>query len=457
MDLGEEKNPITDLQLVNFTLHDGENIQLEIPNTVYPPREDTSLMYEAMENIQIDGTAIEIGCGSGILSILMAKKNWSVRAYDVNPYAVMAARKNSANHSVEDKVTFAEGGLGEQDFTISKNTSLIFWNLPYLNPPLDNEPRLAWMEEASMSDLPGKGWGHLLADFLEENMDKVQQNLLVILLQRKYPTSPSNTNYWIRNGWSHRILKSKWIQNEKLEVVAYWKPGQETSPIEIKSCLSTMDEAKKLPKIGWQRVLAEIQTGGRGRREKTWFSDEKDLVATWNINKKILEKIQPGIIQILIGSKIAGLVEQYNKWPNDIVDKNGKKIGGILIEMDNESDFIRIGIGINHSDKMIEGIETTGWKEKKPNISKNDLFNMVDAVLSTLFEEHELLKHNLPSNYVVSESWRGLSKLLSRGHTLRLNGKETRVIGINKEGELVLLLDEKKVVNDSLDKMQWLF
>ena len=58
-----------------------------------------------------------------------------------------------------------------------------------------------------MSDLEGDGWGHKLADYLEENISTLEPDLLVILLQRKYPLSPSKTEYWTKSGWSHKNSK----------------------------------------------------------------------------------------------------------------------------------------------------------------------------------------------------------------------------------------------------------
>ena len=100
--------------------------------------------------------------------------------------------------------------------------------------------------------------------------------MLVVLLQRRHPKSPSNKEYWLNQGWSHRVIKSIWIHDEKLELVAYWKPGQGIPMKIIEECFSTMDEAKKLPNFGWQRIRTNKQIRGRGRRESTWVSDEQD-------------------------------------------------------------------------------------------------------------------------------------------------------------------------------------
>ena len=189
---------------------------------------------------------MEIGCGTGIVSINLAKKGWQVEALDINPYAVISTKENIIRAGVDGLVFTKEGGLGEQGFRISEDVKLLVWNLPYLPPPGENELRLEWIEEASMSDLNEKGWGHLLVEYLEKNIKKIDPELLIILVQRKYPASPSKTSDWSDLGWSHRILDSCWLFEEKLEVVAYWKPGLGVSVKKLVECDSTMDEAKKL-------------------------------------------------------------------------------------------------------------------------------------------------------------------------------------------------------------------
>ena len=64
-----------------------------VPPTVYPPREDTQLLCRAISELsRHGGKAVEIGCGSGIVSIFLASLGWDVTSFDVNPYAVSATR-----------------------------------------------------------------------------------------------------------------------------------------------------------------------------------------------------------------------------------------------------------------------------------------------------------------------------------------------------------------------------
>ena len=64
-----------------FSIEDEENILLIVPPTVYPPREDTKLLYQALQKLRTSGGhLVEIGCGSGAISIAMAIAGWRVSA-----------------------------------------------------------------------------------------------------------------------------------------------------------------------------------------------------------------------------------------------------------------------------------------------------------------------------------------------------------------------------------------
>ena len=124
-----------------------------------------------------------------------------------------------------------------------------------------------------------------------------------------------------------------------------------------KKTKSTNDEIKKVTEIKKNNValFSQIQTEGRGRVKKKWYSSDGDLTCSFFINKKLSsEKI--GQINIWFLSKIISVLkEKFKKinfkikWPNDIYINN-KKLAGILTETNVEKGFISniiIGIGIN--------------------------------------------------------------------------------------------------------------
>lgn len=102
--------------------------------------------------------------------------------------------------------------------------------------------------------------------------------------------------------------------------------------------------------------FAEHQTAGKGRRGRQWVSPYGS-----NIHVSLLWRFQQGGIagtsglSLAIGVAVIRALKQLNiydvglKWPNDIYSQ-GKKLGGILIEVSGEADgpcAAVIGLGLN--------------------------------------------------------------------------------------------------------------
>jgi|TARA_B110000914_G_C15471418_1_gene450854 release factor glutamine methyltransferase len=105
---------------------------------VYEPAEDSWLIARHIPKLQ--GNVLEIGSGTGIISIHLAKKGYQVTAIDLNPKAVEATKFNARNNNVNIEVL--EGNMF--DPVKSRKFDLIVSNPPYL-PPTDeyNDPELA--------------------------------------------------------------------------------------------------------------------------------------------------------------------------------------------------------------------------------------------------------------------------------------------------------------------------
>ena len=72
-------------------------LKIEKCDGVYPPSDDTFLL---MENATCSGRSIEIGCGTGIVSIYFLKKGCDIQAVDINELAVECARKNARRNGL---------------------------------------------------------------------------------------------------------------------------------------------------------------------------------------------------------------------------------------------------------------------------------------------------------------------------------------------------------------------
>ncbi|EAK9857564.1 peptide chain release factor N(5)-glutamine methyltransferase [Campylobacter lari] len=121
------------------------------------PRFDSEILLERCLEI-LDHNSfkniLEIGFGSGILSISLAKlKQIFIQACDINPKALELAKKNADFHNVSNLINFQLC-----DFkTMQGNFDFIFSNPPYIknNYPLDK-----WVQNEPHNALFGgdKGW-----------------------------------------------------------------------------------------------------------------------------------------------------------------------------------------------------------------------------------------------------------------------------------------------------------
>ena len=117
---------------------------LEHPD-VYPPSEDTHLMIRAI-SVSSGERVLEIGPGSGIVSIHCALEGCAVTAIDVNPEAVRVTEKNAERCGVSERINAIHGDLfsplGPEKFDV------IIFNPPYLvsdsNRKETDKIELAW-------------------------------------------------------------------------------------------------------------------------------------------------------------------------------------------------------------------------------------------------------------------------------------------------------------------------
>lgn len=120
---------------------------------------------------------------------------------------------------------------------------------------------------------------------------------------------------------------------------------------------STNNLAKKLAYDGATEgtvIVAEVQTGGKGRLERNFFSPRgKGIYFSVILRPKCLPKDAPKFT-LMAAVAVANAMKRFNlpaqiKWPNDIMF-DGRKVVGILTELSAQIEkvnYIVVGIGIN--------------------------------------------------------------------------------------------------------------
>jgi BirA family biotin operon repressor/biotin-[acetyl-CoA-carboxylase] ligase len=227
-------------------------------------------------------------------------------------------------------------------------------------------------------------------------------------------------------------------------LLPYEFPGLEQRIHHFREISSTMDAARELAKRGARQgtiAIAEVQTRGRGRLSREWLSPEGGIYFTIILRPRISPAYAPRI-NLMAGIAVAVTIKELYglkaglKWPNDVLIA-GKKVCGILAEMDAETDvvnFVNVGIGINANNSVtrFEQMATSLKHALGTEISRKEF-------LSALVVEIErwlplLMKADL------LEEWRRLSATLGKEVRVTSLGEEVmgRAIDIDATGALIV-------------------
>lgn len=221
---------------------------------------------------------------------------------------------------------------------------------------------------------------------------------------------------------------------------------------------STNNRAKRLAEEGAAHgtlVIADEQTGGRGRRGRSWKTPPRSAIAMTLIIRPNLPTEKASMITLLMGMAVASACRELLglpagiKWPNDVVI-GGRKICGILTEMSAEMDgihYLVIGTGINvNMDEFPEEIRDVATSL---SIQAGHTVNRAEVICLCMkyFERY----------YEIFMETEDLSGLRDTYHEMLVNlNNEVRVLepgneycgisrGINEKGELLVERENQTV------------
>lgn len=144
--------------------------------------------------------------------------------------------------------------------------------------------------------------------------------------------------------------------------------------------------------------FAEEQTAGRGRGAHTWHSARSAGIYCSVVLRPVLPPSEVLVLSLAAGLAVAEAIRQMDsrvhpdlKWPNDVL-VGGKKVGGILTEMNAEITRVRylvigIGINVNHTSfpEALAGHATSLRLESQGEWSRVEL---AGALLKSLHREY---------------------------------------------------------------------
>ena len=438
----------------------GESFTLSIPPTVYPPREDTDLLANAIVRIGAGRgkRCLEIGCGSGALSLLAARQGWRVKACDINPFAVMASRHSAEIADID--IDIQEGGPGpKEDGEINQWSGqelhdLIIWNLPYLGLASSGDDVLGPFEEAALLDTDSIGLVSRLAKLISTGKLMTPTGMALILVSNNQ-RGKDTKRICLQNGLSCREFSSTQFEDgEELIVYAIWQPFS-NCPISI---LDEVDSTNKMllddgGEIG-ASIQAKRQLQGKGRRGRTWTSESIAFAGSWIVHDGKGELVHSDL-QLVGGLAVVDSIRAISnidcsdrirlKWPNDILLENESaewsKVAGVLLEGRSIASEIRLVLGIGVNIFSAEPLEKQDFKIATLNQSLNldidfsRFSSVISAALSSLLEQRINIPNYSPNKLLKTTLEEINSTVVSLGKPIYRTGS-CEVIGLNEKGHL---------------------
>ena len=230
-----------------------------------------------------------------------------------------------------------------------------------------------------------------------------------------------------------------------MQDAVYWKPlirglraEKEDRDVRIlESCNSTNMEVRNALSGGAGAgllVLSEMQTAGKGRLGRKWVSDPgSNLLFSLALKPDVALERMPRCV-LLWAAAMAEVLDCRLKWPNDLQDGNGRKLGGILSELYtvdascSESWMVILGVGINVNQENFTGL---------PDATSLSLMRgkSIDraGLLLDLVRAIERVDPDDPDGL---NRWRERSDTL--GRQVRIGNREGRADGIREDGALMV-------------------
>jgi BirA family transcriptional regulator, biotin operon repressor / biotin---[acetyl-CoA-carboxylase] ligase len=305
-------------------------------------------------------------------------------------------------------------------------------------------------------------------------LDRVQQDLLLMLKQTG--TFLSGEELGSRLGLSRTAV---WKRIERLRTCGYLVAGSSRRgyrlqpeqdlllPAEVMADLpqqwlkgpvrhfvslpSTNDLAKDFARQGYPEgsvLLAETQTAGRGRLGRMW---ESPLGTGVYLSVILRPPLPPTELPKLTLTAAVAVVEALKKvtaleigikWPNDIL-LDGKKLGGILTEMETESDqmsYVILGVGLNINTQVFPDCLQTLATSLASTGRTYSRLSIVRAFLRSMDELYGcFLNQQFPE---ILNLWRRAAVTLGKPVTVKLGAQEISGLAVDVAPDGALLVEK---------------
>ncbi|HNR64721.1 MAG TPA: biotin--[acetyl-CoA-carboxylase] ligase [Atribacterota bacterium] len=204
-------------------------------------------------------------------------------------------------------------------------------------------------------------------------------------------------------------------------------------------------------------IIAEKQSGGKGRSGKKWISPPGGI---WSsiIFYPLDISTHISLFTLMAAAAVARTIDKlfpqirvHIKWPNDILT-GGRKICGILTEMSTEKKNVKwviVGIGINvnnDSSCLPEEIRENSLSLKEITGHPINRINLISHLCSEIERFYEAFKNKDYS--LIIEEWKTYNNVIGKKIKVNLGEKIIigEAIGIDEKGALILKTDTAEII-----------
>ena len=221
--------------------------------------------------------------------------------------------------------------------------------------------------------------------------------------------------------------------------------------LRLRNVTSTQNIARAHAKSGAGAgtvILADTQSEGQGRQDRSWESSSGGLYMTALLEAGPQANLMPLVAGVAIADTIRDgfSVDAMLKWPNDVLI-GGKKVGGILVDADwsgDERGLILLGVGVNLNN-AIQGSLSEATSLSEETGEEIDL----DDFLKSLLERLDVILVTLEENPgKILARWNEFSETLGRRITVENSSGdifEGVAESIDSDGALILDCGERSI------------
>ncbi len=217
--------------------------------------------------------------------------------------------------------------------------------------------------------------------------------------------------------------------------------------ITLDQCVSTNDEAARLARAGAVHgtiVVADTQTGGRGRMGRVWTSPPGGNVYLSCVLRPPLALPQTPALALAIGIAVCDAVRSVGapaklKWPNDVL-LGDHKVAGILLEAQSQGSRLEsliVGVGVNLSAEVPPELATIATtvaaavpSTAHPTLTRTEFLPVLLAALELWVDRYVSVGLS-----VVVDAW---NERMTQGLQVRAGALTGTALGIDSDGNLRL-------------------